>query len=245
MTSNPDQARTKEYLSSTLDYIKKITKSVDPTKKSTGWNYATVALFDMSLRVLRDKLTQISDADVISASKFQKITVVFKESLLTQMGTTMKKLEKKISKEESQRNYSLTLLSIIEALPKLGVTASELASVNQAAESLVKASAFLTDNGLETGRRLETLFAEFGEHAAELDSGTIADVCTSFGRRSVLKRAQVAVAGKTQREKFVVLASLVKPDNAGLLELDKLLAIKEVIASCEGKLHARKYRTTY
>jgi hypothetical protein len=238
MTSNPDQARTKEYLSTTLDYVKKTAKSMNPKKTSKGWNYATIALFDTTLRLLRDKLTQISDADVISVSKFQKITIAFKESLLTQMETIMKKLEKRVSEEKSHKDYSLTLLSIIEALPRLGVTASELASVKTSSEMLMKSSDFLTDNGFETGRRLETLLAEFGE----LDSGTVGDISTSFGRQSILKKAQVSVAGKIQKEKFAVLASLVRPDNSGLLQLDKLLAIKEVIASCEGKIYETELR---
>jgi hypothetical protein len=197
----------------------------------------------MTLRVLRDKLTQISEADVISISKFQKITIAFKESLLTQMETTMKKLEKKLAEDKSHTDSSLTLLSIIEALPKLGVDASELAPVETSAETLMRSLKFLTDKGFETGRRLETLFAEFGVHAGELDSSTIGDVSTSFGRQSILKNAQVSVAGKTQKERFAVLASLVRPDNSGLLQLDKLLAIKEVIASCEGKIHGTELQS--
>jgi hypothetical protein len=245
MTNNPGQARTKEYLSGTLDYIKKTTRSLESRKKAKVWNYAMIALFDVTLRVLRNKLQLLSEADIISTSKFQKILTAFKESLLIQLEATVKKLEKKISRNENRTDHSLTLLCIIQALPPSGVTTLELASVRTSALALTTSPDFLTDNGLETGRHLDTFFAAFSEDATiGLDANITGDVSTSYGRQSVLEKTKVSASGKDQKGKFEILASLIGPDNAGSMQLNKLLAVKQVIALCEGKIIGLKFTAT-
>ena len=236
MTSNPDQARTKNYLTETLEYIKKTTRSVDSNKKDKTWNYAIVSLFNVTLRVLHSKVALLNEADIISTSKFQKILTALKGSLLVHMQPAIKKLGKKLSKNEESMDLSLTLLSIIEALPVLGVTASELASIRSDTAATKVTQNISTADRLEVGERLKLFFISNSDPA---DSGSLhlvhtGDVSTSFGRQSIIKTAQLLVDGKDQKERFDVLASLVGQDNDGLMEAESLLAIRHVIAACEG-----------
>ncbi|EHK99876.1 hypothetical protein M7I_4199 [Glarea lozoyensis 74030] len=202
-----DQARTREYLTSTLDQIKKKMKSIDFKNKGKTWNYAEIALLDVTLRVLHNKIALL---------------------------TTMKKLEKKVSRKETTIDHSLNLLSILDALPALEIMPSELASTKTYASTLMKSEDFLNDNGLDTGTRLAIFFATFSDHGSDkLELSEIGDVLTSFGRQAIIKEAQLATSRKTQKEKLAVLDLLVGSDSAGLMHLEKLLAIRQVIASCE------------
>ena len=235
MTSNPDQARAREYLVGALECIKKKTKSIS-SKNGNEWRGALIALFDTTLRVVQNKLPLLSKADIISSSKLQKILVGFKESLLAYMGANLKKLEKRASKHESSSSRSLTLLCTLEALLRLGVTPSELAPFKSSASAIVSYEKFMADDMFEIGKRLQTFMAAYSEHENNpIITPITGDTSTAYGRQSILERTRAAVAGKEQTHKFNILTSLLASDPEDLGRLDKLLAAREVIMSCDGK----------
>lgn len=238
MSENMEQTRNKAYITTALSDIKKMLKSLGSKKKSEEWSYSLIALFDVTLAVLRSKSAAMADLDIMSASKYQKLITNFKESLLTHLEVVIGKLTKRLSKERSSGHteYSISLLCTLDALSTFGVTSSEVVGLQEAAKILTQSASFVSGDELETGKRLENFMIT---HSVGLDDDALVsfaqgDVATVYGRQAISEKVHAALLGKDQSSKLALLGPLFESGFESA-QLDRLLALRHLITTCEGK----------
>lgn len=238
MSENMEQSRNKAYITTALSDIKKMLKYLGSKKKGEEWSYSLTALFDVTLDVLRSKSASMADLDITSASKYQKLEASFKESLLTHLGVVMGKLTKRLSEERSSGHieYSMSLLCTLDALSNIGVTISELAGLQEPAKVLTQSASFMSDDELETGKKLENFMTTHSVGLEDDDMVSLAqgNISTVYGRQAISEKVHAALVGKDQSSKVALLNSLFESDFESA-QLDRLLALRHLIAACEGK----------
>lgn len=238
MSENMEQSRNKAYITTAISGMKKMLKNVESKKKGQEWSYPLITLFDVTLGVLQSKSASMADLDIISTSKYQKLITSFKESLLTRLKVVIAKLTKNLPKDSSsgKTEHSLSLLCILDALPTLGVTNSEIVGLQEPAKVLTQSASFMSDDELETGKKMENFIIthSVGSEDGDLVSLTQGDVSTAYGRQAISEKVHAALLGKDQSSKLTLLASLFESE-LELAQLDRLLALRHLIASCEGK----------
>lgn len=229
MTANLDQARDKEYASDAFDSLKKIVKSKkgDEKKSSTKWDFAAVALLEVVLTALTTKATILNDLDIISNKDLTKIGEKFKSSLVEQLHTLLQKPKKFKNTDKSDHNV-LLLTSITDALA--AVSAGEVES-KELADDARNFIASLKGMQQEVTSKLETLLSP---HLSDSSLKSEGEIATVYGRQSIKEKMQALALGKDQVGKLELLRSISGPPSPPLVQLDRLLAARSLIISCEG-----------
>ncbi|KAH6672915.1 Urb2/Npa2 family-domain-containing protein [Halenospora varia] len=237
MTGNMDQVRDRTYISDAISDIKKILKSASSSKKEGGLAYPCITLVDTTLSVLRSKSMVLNDLDIISTTKLEKLSASLKEYLLDHFKILLKKAIKSSSKSasNSSANESIALLCTMDALAALGVTSLELQALEERAKTLANSESSKANDVLETGNRLDTFMTTHSEVIRLEDFGEQihGNISTVYGRQSILEKVRAATSGKVEESKLLLLHSIFGAGFANMHHLDKLLAARYVIASCE------------
>lgn len=237
MTVNMDQVRDRTYISDGIRDIKKILKSTSSSKKEGDLAHSYIALADTTLSVLRSRSIVLNDLNIISTNKLDKLSASLKEYLLDHFRALLKKAIKSSSKSESKSfaNESIALLCTIDSLNTLGVTSTELQVIGEKAKKLANLESSKAGDVLETRNRLNTFMTTHSESIRLENVGERiqGDISTIYGRQSILENVRAATSGKDEKSKLLLLHSIFGTGLANMHHLDKLLAARYVIASCE------------
>lgn len=233
MTANVDQPRSQEYVTEVISYIKKQTKGYGEEKEKHGSNFASVTLCQVVFTSLLAKAAALNDLQIISSRKLESITDSFKDSLLLQLRSILRKPEKLASSSSEAR--SLKLFAIIDTLSTVGIGGVKLAELTDDAKSFI---ASLPETEHELVARLETFMTVYSRDTDGelLDTELKGDTLTIYGRQGIFANSMALTAGKSQQEKLNLLKSTFGKDLVGLSQLDKLLAARCIISTCNGLL---------
>lgn len=187
----------------------------------------------MVLTVTRSRLPVLDELDIIKTPDFEALCTEFKKSFLIQLKVS---LDQEYDPTKTERR-ALLLLSTLDALTSLGVNASEVADVKDKAKTFVASSDNTT---FDVGKRLESFLAVHEGEIIKKKFGNKlkGDLSTVSGRQAVFDKVQTATAGKKGKTKLKLLDSVFGEGLVGLTELERLLAARQVIVSCEGILLA-------
>jgi hypothetical protein len=223
MTANIDQPGSQEYVAEAINYIKGQKQNSGEGKGKQKWNLASIPLFQVVLVALLSKIATLEDLGIINRPELQGIVDSFKDSLLVQLRSLLKKPKK----------AGLKLLSTIDTLSILGVDGVKLAEYIDDAKSFI---ALLPETEHEVAARLENFIAVHSRDpdGELLDMEVIGDTSTIYGRRGMFEKASALTAGKSEQEKLVLLKSTFGVNLDGLSQLDKALAAKHIISACKG-----------
>jgi hypothetical protein len=222
MTANIDQPGSQEYIAEAINYIKG-QKQNSEGKGKQKWNLASISLFQVVLSALLIKVATLEDLGIISRHELEGIVDSFKDSLLIQLRSLLKKPEM----------AGLKLLSTIDALSILGVDGAKLAEFIDDAKSFI---ASLPETEHEVAARLEIFIAVHSRDPVGelLDTELKGDTATIYGRQGIVEKASALTTGKSEQEKLVLLKSTFGVNLEGLLQLDKALAARHIISACKG-----------
>ncbi|KAK2629876.1 hypothetical protein QTJ16_000696 [Diplocarpon rosae] len=216
---DPDQPRSKTYISEAFKNIQKRVAKASEKKKHRP-NFALVATFEVALKAFRDKATVLHQLDVIDKGVLDCVVTSFKACTLAQLKNILRSFEK-----GNDSDYML-VNSIIDGLSTLGVEGSELVGLED------DAVAYITSVGktnVQFGERLQTFFVT--HRAGDIDQSHLeGDVTESlYVLRSMTERANAALSGKNDQQKLELLREVL--EKGELERLDKLLAAREIVKS--------------
>ncbi|EKD14023.1 uncharacterized protein L3040_007970 [Drepanopeziza brunnea f. sp. 'multigermtubi'] len=208
---NPDQPRSKTFLSDTFKSIRKrLAKASE--KKKHRLHFALIAIFEVALSAFREKATVLQGVDTISQEDLHSVTTSFNNGIFVRLEDVLQK------SEGWPEDDCLLVLSIIDALSTLGVEKPRLAGL--------EVSNFVSNADPHYGERLATFI--FAHGSEEIGPEQLeGDVARPFPIR---ERTRSAVSGKSEQEKLDILRDIL---DAGLERLDKLLVARELIKSVE------------
>lgn len=233
MTTNLDQSRSQEYVSDTIAYMQKTCSAPGKKSKADSWDFASATLFQVLLSALSAKEETLDELNLISRSDLKGVENSFKDSLVVQMRSLLKKPEKLDSSSRTARH--LELLSIIDVLTALGVDGLKLTELIDHAKTFINS---LTETDGEVASRLETFISGHArnEDGELVDTELKGDALTTYGRQGIIDKANALVTGKSEKEKLELVQAIFGEDLAGISMLDKLLAARHVISTCKGLL---------
>jgi hypothetical protein len=220
-----DQTRSREYLEDVITYLQ---KQVDTgsffgkrEKKVSRPAYSAVKLVQVALSSLVTKSTLLNDLGVLSTSDLEQLISILKKIMVSDFETVLTG-----SADWSKKEFALFLSCLLEALEDFKAGRADVEKLSGDAQSCAST---LKDIRPDLSIRLMTFIA-----AASADTSAIlpnGDVSSDLGRSSIQKTI-TAVAGNADVSKKLEIISSLMPDDD--VQLDKLLAIRHVIAACEG-----------
>lgn len=184
--------------------------------------------------VLVAKTKQLNDLAIINDQDFTTLCTSFRQFLLIQLQNRLKKKPKK-DDVGSHKDGSLLVVVILRALESLGVNSSELEDIATEAQAYIIK---LNEGKPEVDDVRQLLPEFFAAHAASNENGILhtaleAFINTSAGRASIKKKMETVTSGMENAEKLQLVQRLFGEELIGLTQLDKLVAVKYVIAACD------------
>jgi len=237
MTENMDQPQRRTYLSNCWSTIKQTLDQMGTKKPKRRWNFPLIALFEVAFVIFQAKIDALADLNIIDSQDFANIHVAFYMHLKNQLDVCLK-LEESNKRNQASHNKkvrnSILLLSTVEAWGAIGVHASHLEDYDGEFRMFAKSCDEVT---FDVARKMETFMAVRGGMAAKKNFGAKlrGDVSTLYGRQALLEKARAATVEKDEPAKLKLLGKMIGEDLVALTQLDKLLAVREVIKICEGK----------
>jgi nucleolar pre-ribosomal-associated protein 2 len=219
-----------------LTYVReKLIKFGDAKKTKPEKILPFISISQAFLETLEAKSDQLIALNIVDRNDVTELQVSLRQFLFPQL---LQSVEKKLKPDDigTRKDGSLAALLILEALEPLHIQSCHVMHYVHVIEDYMGK---LGDRDPEiTGiRRILQNFLD--KHAAG-DSLSIRDdaldVSSHAGRLDVQKQIESMTSKMDNSEKLNLLQQLFGEDQTGLTQLNKLLAIKHVIASCESKL---------
>jgi hypothetical protein len=219
-----------------LDYIQGVKEALESwlqvnrrTKKVPS--YAMIRLVQVVITIWRTKGTSSDDFSMALTETTEELSAIFRSLLLSNLQRRLQKPEKLIQDDDER---CMSLYSTMDALDALNVGESDLVNLQVDIMSTLDS---LKEWNSELGKRFELFLTEhypgvFGEPPKRLLKG---DVTTVTGREAIRRKSMAMTKRMTELEKLQLVTDLLE-EVGDAQALDKLLALKHVIASCEGEL---------
>jgi hypothetical protein len=194
-------------------------------------SYAMIRLIQVVLAVWRTKGTYSDEFSMTLKETTEEFSVTFRDLLLCNLQRRLQKTEK-LTQDDDER--CMSLYSTMDALDVINVGESDLVNLDVDTRSTLDS---LKELNLELGNRFELFMIEhypgvFGEPPERLLKGAVGTVA---GREAIRRKARATTQRMTEPKKLQLVSDLLE-EVGDAQALDKLLALKHVIAGCEGGL---------
>lgn len=198
------------------------------TKKALS--YGMIRLVQVVITVWRTKCTSSDEFSTTLKTTTEELSATFKALLLSNLQRRLQNPEM-LTKDDGER--CMSLYSTMDALDAIDVAGNDLVNLQIDTMSTLD---YLKELNPELCKRFELFMTEhypqvFGEPLKQLLRG---DVTAFNGREAIRRKALAMTKQMAELEKAQLVDDLleeVRDEQA----LDKLLALKHVIGSCEGK----------
>lgn len=229
MFATIDQPKSRDYIQGTKGALENWLQVNRKTKKVPS--YAMIRLVQVVITVWRTKGTSSDDFSMALKDTAEELSGTFRGLLLSNLQQRLQKPEK-LTQDDNER--CLSFYSTMDALDAIDVGEGDFINMQVDVISTLNS---LKELNSELGKRLELFMTEhypavFGEPPKRLLKG---DVTTIAGREAIRRKAMAMTKRMTEPEKLQLVTDLLEEVGAANA-LDKLLALKHVIASCEGEL---------
>jgi len=201
-------------------------------EKNLGFIYSSEAL----LTALAAKATSLNDLDIISSTDLATLSASFQDFCIAQLRD---RLERKLKSSDigSRKDGSLAISVVIDALASLNVHGSRVVELKEAADTYITKVNKGKPELVNIARRLETFIGSYVSKVG--DQGFVPKLdglhTTVDDRQSIQKSMAKLTTGMDGAEKFKLLSSILGDDWESMNQLDKLLAARHIISSCDSK----------
>jgi nucleolar pre-ribosomal-associated protein 2 len=192
------------------------------------------AIYHVAITAFNERGVALDGEDIVSTESLETTTLAFKSHELVQLKHTLHKLSKRKITPSERMSQCLSTISIVDALSTLKIDSILLSDVQDDAQAFLSS---IESNQLQVGKRLETFMKIYGPENNDKFE-VVYDVTNTYERQSISERTRAAIAGKNNTQKLNLTWTLIGKELTGLNRLDKLLAMRYVIISIEGKLLA-------
>ncbi|KAM3078579.1 hypothetical protein ACMFMG_006449 [Clarireedia jacksonii] len=234
IATNLEQTQNRTYMQDGITYVReKLRKFTDDEKKTKAEKILPFASISQAFfETLKAKSDQLHDLGILGRDDAAELLVSLTEFLISQL---QQRLQKKLKMDDvgTPKDGSLPILVILEALESIGVQSSQVVPLVTDIEGYMEKLGGRDPEVTVIRRNLQNFLAN---HVASdnLDIRDGAwDVSTHTGRLDVQKRIEFMTSKMDKSERLNLLQHLFGEDQAGSTQLNKLLAIKHVIASCQ------------
>jgi hypothetical protein len=222
-----DQPKSREYIQGAKDALENWLQVNRKTKRVPS--YATIRLVQVVITVWRTKATSVDGFLMALKETAEKFSATFKGLLLSNLQRCLQKPEK-LAQDNDE--HCLSLYSTMDALDAFDAGEGDLVKMQI---NVISTLDLLKELNSELGKRLELFMTEhypavFGEPPKRLLKG---DITTIAGREVIRRKAVAMTKRMTEPEKLQLVTDLLE-EVGDAQALDKLLALKHVIANCEG-----------
>lgn len=194
-------------------------------------SYAMIRLMQVVLAVWRTKCTYSDEFSMTLKETTEEFSATFRGLLLCNLQRRLQKTEK-LTQDDEER--CMSLYSTMDALDVIDVGESDLVDLDIDTRSGLDS---LKELNPELRNRFELFMIEhypeiYGESPERLLKGAVGTVA---GREAIRRKARAMTQRMTEPEKLQLVSDLLE-EVGDAQALDKLLALKHVIAGCEGEL---------
>jgi nucleolar pre-ribosomal-associated protein 2 len=230
------------YIQDGVTYVReKLRKLADDEKKTKPEKILPFTSISQAFfETLEAKSDQLNALDILGRDDATKLRVSLTEFLISQL---RQRLQKKLKMDEigTHTDGSLPVLVILEALESLHIQSSQAVLLVTDIEGYIEKLGDRDPEIIGTRRILQNFLDKHVAGDSLHIRANALDVNSHTGRLDVQKQIESMTSRMDNSEKLKLLQNLFGEDQAGLTQLNKLLAIKHVIASCESKLAAFLY----
>jgi len=193
--------------------------------------YAIVGLLKVATSALKTRATHLRTLKIVSDEELHDLQDSFRKLLLHNLERLIRRPEM-IETDDNEKLMSL--YSTFDAVDAVGFRESDFDELRGNAKAVI--STIVTSN-LELGKRFELFMIEHDEKAfSGLFTGLfVGDVTSIVGRQGLQQRVLSITKGMIETQKLRIVIRLLDETSADMESLDKLLALKFVISSCEGR----------
>lgn len=187
--------------------------------------------------MLVPKTQELNDLSIIGSSELGGLALGFKDDILYNQFKRLVKLSKRPEKNEpfDYLDFHCTI-SALRAL-KVDMPASKgfaryVRGYNQSLEGAT------SDARSDIVTQLDTLVFVQGQSEKTVDESLElgVDVSSIYGRQAVVQKVHALTARNDNLQKMKLLQSLFEESSTGIDELCTLLAVREIVTTCESKL---------
>lgn len=227
---NLDQERRKNFIIKAIKFIKNRIENMEETNHNRK-NFEFIAVFEAAFLEFHKKRESLQDMGIIKKVDLENILNIFKNYLLARFKKIITKLHKKVNQEGGiSKKKEIRILVIIDALTSLGVTAPQVLHLGLQSQMLA---------GLPTNiaRYITSFVITFGSKSNIIDLNPMWGLnISSHTNRKLIQQTIEGVVNKIDNtKKLQLLRSLLDKDCNNQLTPDKILAIRYIIISVEGR----------
>lgn len=236
VTSNLDQSQNRTYILDAISYVRdKLSKFTNDEKKSKGEKKLPfISTSHSFFNHVLTKSKQLNDLAIISNQDLTNLCTSFRQFLFIQLQNRLKKKPKR-DEVGSHRDGSLSVTFILQALESLGVESSQIEALAAEGQAYVSK---LNEGKPEVDDVCQLLPEFFAAHASSKEHGILHTTLESFintsaGRVGIRKNVETITSGMNNAERLQLIQRLFGEELTGLIQLDKLVAVKYVISACD------------
>ncbi|KAI9742252.1 MAG: hypothetical protein M1818_004152 [Claussenomyces sp. TS43310] len=224
-----DQHKSRDYLQAVFDTLEKWIQQNVRAKNPPA--FTMIGLVKVISSVVATKTASLKSSKILDDERYTSMSLLFKEMLLNNLSRLLQK-PSKLRKFDGER--SMSLYSTVDALRALHLEKEDIETLSETLREVPLDA--LQETNVEIGRIVKTYLFEQIPSIVQGASATDSlggDVFSDVGRQAVQSKTSTLSKSLEEDERLVLATDLLREGLADKGNLDKLLALKDVILTCE------------